>query len=163
MAAVRKGRWTVVDDDRDVTVFLIGMRFDKPWQVWRWWPVFTAMPRMLAHLAQHPDMGMLGSHLWFGRTTMLLQYWRSPEDLRRFAADRDSPHLEPWRRFMRRIGSSGDVGIYHETYRVRAEDRETVYANMPPFGLGAALGGERIGPGRGTAKQRMRSAASGAD
>lgn len=152
---VRRGRWTVVDGDREVTVFLIGMRFNKPWQVHRWWSAFTAMPRMLAHLAQHPDLGLLGYHLWFGRTVMVLQYWESPEHLQRFASATDAPHLEPWRRYLRRVGASGDVGIYHETYRVRPGDREVVYANMPPFGLGRALGLQRIGAGRSTAKQRM--------
>jgi hypothetical protein len=33
---------------------------------------------------------------------------------------------------------SGDVGIWHETYRVRAGEYETVYGNMPTYGLAAA-------------------------
>ena len=36
------------------------------------------------------------------------------------------------------IGSSGDVGIWHETYLVPAGGYECVYNNMPPFGLGEA-------------------------
>ena len=34
----------------DFVVFLIGMRINKPWMVHRWWPVFTAMPRMIREL-----------------------------------------------------------------------------------------------------------------
>ena len=30
------------------------------------------------------------------------------------------------------------MGIWHETYLVRAGDYESVYVNMPPFGLGDA-------------------------
>jgi len=32
----------------------------------------------------------------------------------------------------------GDVGIWHETFRVRAGEYEAVYGNMPVFGLAAA-------------------------
>ncbi len=38
----------------------------------------------------------------------------------------------------RRIGSSGGVGIWHETYLVPAGAHDSVYNNMPPSGLGAA-------------------------
>ncbi len=163
MAKVYPGRWTAVDSGDDVTVFLIGMRFNMLWKVPRWLPVFLAMPRMLAHIGRDPEVGMLGMHLWFGRTTVMVTYWRSPEHLRRFAADTEAPHLEPWRAYMRDIGASGDVGIWHETYKVAAADREVVYANMPEFGLAKAIGHERIAAGRNTAKQRMRSEHTTAD
>ena len=32
--------------------------------------------------------------------------------------------------------SRGDVGIWHETYRIRAGDYEAIYSGMPPRGLG---------------------------
>ncbi len=32
-------------------------------------------------------------------------------------------------------GASGDVGIYHETYKVAAGQHESIYSNMPPMGL----------------------------
>ncbi|MDQ2743883.1 MAG: DUF4188 domain-containing protein [Chloroflexota bacterium] len=31
------------------------MRINKPWQLKKWVRVAAAMPRMLGHLAQHPD------------------------------------------------------------------------------------------------------------
>jgi len=33
-------------------------------------------------------------------------------------------------------GSRGDVGIWHETYLVKAGQYEAVYSGMPPYGLG---------------------------
>lgn len=75
---------------------------------------------------------------WFGRTTILVQYWRDFDSLDRFAKDRDLPHLEPWRRFNRAVRASGDVGIWHETFKIRAGEYEAVYGNMPIFGLAAA-------------------------
>ena len=134
---VHKGRFTAKPDG-DVVVFLIGMRFNKPWKVRRWLPVVLAMPRMLRALGEHPELGCLGTHQWIGRTTIIVQYWKSFEHLDRFARDEQLPHLEPWRRFNRVVRASGDVGVWHETYRVRAGDYEAVYANMPACGLAAA-------------------------
>ena len=54
----------------------------------------------------------------------------------------DLAHTEVERertRQVARIGSSrGDVGIWHETYRVRAGEYECVYSGMPPLGLAKA-------------------------
>lgn len=155
MTPIRQGRSTA-EADGEVTVFLIGMRFNKPWQVHRWLPVFVAMPRMLAHLGQHPEVGMLAQHSWLGRTTLLLTYWESAEHLQRFASDRDAPHLEPWRRFQRRVAAAGSVGIYHETYVTRPGEREVVYVDMPVFGLAAATRSVPVADDQRTARQRLR-------
>lgn len=153
---VSRGRFTAAPQGSTVTVFLIGMRANRWWKVGAVARTAAAMPRMLRHLARNPGAGLLGAHSWFGRTTLLLSYWESPEHLQRFAADRDAPHLEAWRRFMRETAGSGDVGVWHETYQVPVADLETVYSDMPPFGLAAATRRVRIGPGRQTARQRMR-------
>jgi len=134
---VNAGRYTA-DVEGDFVVFLIGMRFNKPFKVHKWWPVASAMPKMLRVLDQHPELGCLGYQQWIGRTTVLVQYWRDFESLDRFARDKDLPHLAPWRRFNRAVRDSGDVGIWHETFRVRAGEYEAVYGNMPTFGLAAA-------------------------
>ena len=157
MADVQRGRFTADASSLgdEVVVFLIGMRINKPWKVRAWWPVFVAMPRMLRYLVQHPDKGLLGFEQAFLPSPILVQYWRSFEDLARFARDRDDPHLEPWRQFNRRIGRSGDVGIWHETYRVSTANIETVYGNMPPHGLAAATASVPVRPGRNSAAARI--------
>jgi hypothetical protein len=160
MASVFPGRFTA-NADRDFVVFLIGMRFNKPWKVNRWWPVATAMPRMLRVLDQHPELGCLGYQQWFGRTTLLVQYWRDFGSLDRFARDKDLPHLEPWRQFNRAIRDSGDVGIWHETYQVRAGEYEAIYGNMPMFGLAAAT--EHVPVGRKGQAAAARIGASDVD
>ena len=134
---VQRGRFTA-DIDGDFVVFIIGMRFNRPWRIRKSWSVMTAMPKMLKALSEHPELGCLGFHQWYGRTTVLLSYWRDFESLNRFAKDRSLPHLEPWRRFNRAIRNSGDVGIWHETFQVHAGEYEVVYGNMPVFGLAAA-------------------------
>lgn len=40
--------------------------------------------------------------------------------------------------FNRSTAGSGDVGVWHETYRVAAGAHESIYVDMPPFGLGWA-------------------------
>jgi fumigallin biosynthesis monooxygenase-like protein len=68
----------------------------------------------------------------------IVQYWRSYAHLEAFARDAGDPHLAPWRNYWRRVGSDSRTGIWHETYLVRAGEYESIYANMPPFGLGKA-------------------------
>jgi hypothetical protein len=138
MAAVANGRFTA-DVEGDFVVFIIGMRVNKPWKLRKWFPVAMAMPRMLRYLDKNPQAGLLGYRsAGSPRTPTLVQYWRSFEDLDRFAKQPDAPHLGPWRRFIKDVGSSGDVGIWHETYKVRAGEYEAVYGNMPVFGLAKA-------------------------
>ena len=124
----------------DVVVFLIGMRVNRWWKPWQWLRTALAMPRMLRELAQHPELGLLGSEAYFGRTTLMVSYWRSMEHLLAYAKLRSAEHLPAWRAFNQHIGVNGDVGIWHETYRARPGEYESVYLNMPAFGLGKAAG-----------------------
>ena len=122
-----------------VVVFLIGMRVNKPWKVWKWLPVFAAMPRMLRELAARPELGLLSARGHFGlRNFMVLQYWRSAEHLRAYAHAANQAHLPAWQAFNRAVGTGGDVGIWHETYVVPEGHLESVYVNMPRYGLGLA-------------------------
>ncbi|SON58369.1 hypothetical protein HDIA_4828 [Hartmannibacter diazotrophicus] len=120
----------------DFVVFLIGMRINKPWKVHKWWPVFMAMPKMIRELeAAGPETGFLG-HNGIGLGGMV-QYWRSFDHLEAYARGRESAHWPAWVAFNRRMKDSrGDVGIWHETYRIHAGDYEAVYSGMPPYGLG---------------------------
>ncbi len=116
------------------------MRINRPLKVARWLPVFAAMPKMLRELERRPEAGLLGAKLYLGSPLqpMIVQYWRSFEQLERYARDRDRDHWPAWVAFNRRIGSGGDVGIWHETFLVPAGGYESVYNNMPATGLGAA-------------------------
>ena len=122
--------------DGDFVVFVIGMRLNRPWKVHKWLPVFLAMPRMLKELERRPESGFLGHILGFG---VIVQYWRSFEHLEAYARDPDALHWPAWVDFNKRTARSrGDVGIWHETYKVRAGEYECVYSGMPPFGLAKA-------------------------
>lgn len=137
MARIHPGRFSA-EIEGDFVVLLIGMRFNKPWLVHKWLPVARAMFGMLRWLDRNPQAGLLGVQQWVGRTTVMVQYWRDFESLNAFARSPDMPHLGPWRRFNKAVRDNGDVGIYHETYKVRAGEYEAIYGNMPVFGLAAA-------------------------
>ena len=129
--------------DGDFVVFLIGMRFNRPWRVRSSWSVFMAMRPMVKELEADPQSGFL--HAEFGFVfggPVVVQYWRSFEQLERYARSADALHLPAWRRFNQRVRDSGDVGIWHETYRVHAGEYEAIYGNMPRVGLGAV--GEHV-------------------
>ena len=65
----------------------------------------------------------------------MVQYWRSFEDLERFARNPDDPHSPAWRRFNQTVGTDGSVGAWHETYVVEAGRHEAIYNNILVFGL----------------------------
>jgi hypothetical protein len=124
--------------DGDFVVFLIGMRINKLWKVHKWLPMFGAMPRMLKELeAAPPEVGFLGHNGLNLRA--IVQYWRSFDHLERYARAPDKHHWPAWVDFNRRMKNSrGDVGIWHETYIVRAGEYETVYSGTPLMGLAKA-------------------------
>src|SRR5437867_259678 len=142
--------------DGDFVVFLIGMRLNRPWKPHKWLPVFTAMRPMIRELQADPESGFLGATQGFiAGGPALVQYWRSFEHLDRYARDRDALHLPAWRTFNRRVRDSGDVGIWHETYRVRAGEYEAIYGNMPRVGLAAVAEHRAIGSASATAARRI--------
>jgi len=152
------GRWTARLPEQGGVVFLIGMRFNKLWRVDRWWPVVMAMPRMLVHLGKHPELGFLGGRSWFGRTTVLVSYWRSADDLIDFASAKSAPHLEAWKAYNRAVGTDGTVGVWHETLLVAPGQFESVYVNMPAFGLAAAYTHEAVTKDSNSSRKRLADA-----
>ena len=122
--------------DGSFVVFLIGFRVNQPWKLRAWLPVFLAMPKMVRELQSQPELGLLGTQ-YHGLTQV--QYWRSAEHLHAYAQARDHAHLPAWRAFNQGARAAGGaVGIWHETYVVQPGSYETVYVNMPRFGLGRA-------------------------
>ncbi|MFZ1062500.1 MAG: DUF4188 domain-containing protein [Acidimicrobiales bacterium] len=142
MAQVNKGRYSADVGADGVVLFLIGMRINRLWQFWRWIPVFVAMPRMLAELQRQRSLGLVGKPRTFvsGRVILVWQYWQSFEKLEAYARASQNLHLPAWRAFNRRVKATGSVGIYHETVLLSDTTVETVYANMPTFGLSAVTG-----------------------
>ena len=152
---VMPGRYTAQSDE-PIVVFAIGMRINNFLAVRQWLPVFQAMGPMLRTLYTHPEKGFLGGELFFyWPGVMLLQYWRSFDDLEHFARNPSDPHLAAWKHYNQAVGAGGTVGIFHETYQVAAGASESVYGNMPVFGLAKATHHVPAVGRRETARRRM--------
>lgn len=151
-----KDRVTAVKEE-DFYLFLIGMRINKLWKFHKWVPVFFQMAKMLSELERDKSIGCLGGNYWFGRNIICIQYWKSFEHLENFAKSRDCFHLSAWQKFLKRVGTNGDVGIWHETYQVSKGSYENIYVNMPPFLLGKVGKLSQVAGSNNSARKRMNS------
>jgi hypothetical protein len=155
MSKVFPGRYTA-EIDEPFVVFLIGMRVNRIFAVRKWLSTAQAMNKMLRVLSTYPEKGFMGGQtILYWRGLGVIQYWRSFEDLERFARNPAEPHLAVWRRFNKTIGADGTVGFWHETYMIEPGKHEAVYGNMPMFGLAAAARHVPAVGRRETARQRI--------
>jgi hypothetical protein len=74
------------------------MRINNRLAVHKWFPVFTAMPGMIQELyANKEELGFLSMESYFGlRTTAMIQYWRSLDDLISYAYN--EKHMAAWKK-----------------------------------------------------------------
>ena len=158
MAAINRGRFSADVGADGKVLFLIGMRFNQLWRVWKWFPVFVAMPKMLVELQRNRELGLVGRPrtLLSGRTVMVWQYWESFDKLAAYSRATESAHLPAWRSFNRKIRDNGSVGIFHETIVRSDATVETVYGNMPTIGLAAVTGIVPAGRRGQTSTARMK-------
>lgn len=136
MAQINSGR-VAAKIEGDFVVFLIGMRINKLWKPHKWMPMVLGMRRMLSELEVLPseETGFLGHNgLSMG---VIVQYWRSFDYLESYARSSSHGHFPAWTAFNKRMKNSrDDVGIWHETYLVKAGQYEAIYSGMPKYGLG---------------------------
>ncbi len=121
----------------DFVVFLIGARVNNWWRFRDLYWFSKTMPKMLKELSDLPSdqTGFLGYQML--SMFVNVQYWRSFEALETYARSKDHEHFPEWVEFNQRFKTSrGDVGIWHETYLVKAGAYEAIYSGMPAFGLG---------------------------
>ena len=135
---VRNERLTVQRDEGFV-VFMIGARINRWWMLPVIWAVSSAFNRMMKDLLARPELGLLSYEGYGGRTTLMVQYWKSLDHLHAYAHAKQEKHVPAWRRWVQKWGN-GIVGIWHETYVIEPGQYETVYHHMPAFGLG------KVGP-----------------
>lgn len=139
-----EGNRMVADVEGDLVVYINGMRLNRlrPKAILKWIIAGRKLAKMFERLEADPDSGLLGYQPAFMglRTGAAIQYWRSLEDLQRFARDRDDLHVPAWRWYNEKVTESGDVGFWAELYVLEDGDYETFFRNVRPVGLGAAAG-----------------------
>jgi hypothetical protein len=81
---------------------------------------------------------------------VLLQYWRSYDDLDRWA--RQMPHMAWWRWLLENAGD--DLSFYHEIYQVKTA--EAIYERgCRPVGAALIAGTSAVTAGEGQSRQRQ--------
>jgi Domain of unknown function (DUF4188) len=162
VAGILEGRWTATVDG-DFVVFLIGAQVRKPWRALRAIPLLGQMRAMLADLEKTagPESGFLGYQAHgVGPFGVIVQYWRSFEDLERFARAPGDRHAKVWRDWYRAAQHKNSaVGIWHESFAVTGGRYEAIYQNMPAIGLLKAGEPQRVGRRADTARDRLGEAA----
>lgn len=142
---------------RELVVFLIGMRINSFLAFKEWIPIFIAMPKMIFELRANRKLGCANSRIYFsGKTVLLVQYWDSAEELISYAGANGGKHRKAWADFNRRSANTTKVGIFHETYIIDPAKAESIYRGMPAYGLGLATDSLVPVRQRGvTAKERL--------
>ncbi|MGW0993040.1 DUF4188 domain-containing protein [Streptomyces sp. NPDC002520] len=136
---------TTAAAEGDVVVLLIGMRINHFWAVHQWLPVMLSMFRMLGELARDRDRGLLERVMLTAspRTYYVVQYWESKEKLYAYATSPDMSHHRVWADLNRKDRQGrlrGHVGRWHEAYIAAEGSYESIYFDMPAFGLAKAHG-----------------------
>ncbi len=146
MADQNLGRWTHEHGEK-IAVFLIGLRVNKLRRPDIWVPSLNAMGPMIAELSADPESGFLGVRttlVWRG--PLMVQYWRSTDDIFRYARDTSRRHRPAWTEFYRRTRDSrGVVGLWHEAYEVPAGATHSMYIDMPVTGLAKVTAARQMG------------------
>ena len=132
MAKINHGRMTAKIDG-DFVVFIIGAKIHKPWKLHKWVWVAKSMLDMVKELKKNPDSGFLGVE---NGMAFNVQYWRSMDHLTNYARTKDALHFPAWVRFNKGIRDNDAIGVFHETYLIKAGQYEADYTNVPAFGLG---------------------------
>ena len=152
MSKIITGRNTI-DNQQDIVVLLIGARINKFWLLPLALPILSKMGRMLSELSQDASSGLLGyQSLGVG---VSVQYWRSVNDVLRYAEDSTRQHKPTVGRFFKKLFKNQAVGVWHELFVVRAGSYEALYINMPGWGLSAVLPVHAASGDRATAPRRL--------
>ncbi len=130
--------------DGDFVVFLVGIRVNgaNPFTK-SFLNTGKAFRSMVAELESDPTLGYMGGDMYIGTNdrkskTLHVQYWRDYESLQKWTHTRMGIHFKTMLEYMKRDRVEGVNGIWHETYKVRDGEYETIYVNMPPIGLALA-------------------------
>ncbi len=153
---LQPGRWTA-ELDGDFVVFLIGAAVHDPAVATEVGGLLMAMADMLDELEADPSKGLLGyTRHGDPGDGVLVQYWRSFEDLEAYARNPDARHAAVWRAW-NRLGSEerSGAGIWHETFKVSSGSYEAIYQNMPAMGLQKAGRPITVTEARDSARARL--------
>jgi hypothetical protein len=129
---------------------IFGVQFHTP-EGQRRYEASGITEEMMPALEVAPDEGLLLNRIVTSEEgPLLLQYWRSYEDLDAWA--RKLPHMRWWRWLVENAGP--DVSFYHEIYQARSA--EAIYErSCKPVGPALFTTTSTVSPGEGQSRQRQ--------
>lgn len=130
--------------DGDFVVCLIGIRpnganpFTKSFI-----EIGKVFRQMMSELESDRALGYMGGDIYIGAnqrksSTLCVQYWRDYESLEKWTHTKMGIHLRTIMNYKQNHQNSGEYGVWHETYKIKDGDYESIYVNMPPIGLALA-------------------------
>ncbi|KAI4729589.1 hypothetical protein E4T49_02724 [Aureobasidium sp. EXF-10728] len=130
--------------ESDICVFLIGSKVNHPFGLFA--PGYKEMGSQFASMVKEIEQdrekhGFLGSRSLVGaesatnNETMTIMYFKSSEHIQAYATGPTHRKSLTW--WAKHAAQYPHLGIFHETYQVRAKNYETVYAHTKPMLLGA--------------------------
>lgn len=124
-----------VELEDGVVIYINGIRLNRLRGLPQYLMANWKVAKMFRRLEADPDSGFLGYEpaLMGPRHGAAIQYWRSLEDLERFASDREDMHAPAWRWFNR--VDDGSIGLWSELYVIGPDDYETFFRNVEGVGL----------------------------
>lgn len=125
-------------NNRDIVIFIIGMKIQQWWKIRSWGKVFFVMSKMLKELYSMKASGLLHHEIGLsGRNIVLIQYWTSLKSLHDYAYEKT--HAKAWAGFYKTAANAKGIDFFHETYFVKAEHYESIEVNLnKPRGLACA-------------------------
>ena len=124
--------------DGEFVIYINGMRLNKLRAIRKYFAAGRKAGKFFERLEADPDSGFLGyvPAMMGIRTGAAIQYWRSLDDLKRFANDPEDVHVPAWKWYDDVVDPGGGVGFWAELYVIEADNYETFFRNVPPIGLG---------------------------
>ncbi|OAL36607.1 hypothetical protein AYO20_04223 [Fonsecaea nubica] len=130
--------------EEKLAVFMLGAKVNHPLGIFA--PNVKTIGDYLSQMirdleAENPDLGYYGGSNWTsqdknGATELMnLSYWRSAEDIHKFAYGK--LHRECWDWWTKTIKENDHIGINHEIFEVDRKHWEAIYVNFQPTMLGA--------------------------
>ena len=138
--SIRNEARMMADVEGEFLVFVVELRIHQWWRFRKWYPIVTAMSRMLTELIEKPEFGLLNFEYWFAfRRQLFLMYWRSYEQMHDWVLNKDAAHIAGWKQLNQLMKDHPNVlGFWHESYVVQPYQYEAFYRNVPTVGLGHA-------------------------
>jgi hypothetical protein len=141
----------------DLCVAIFGVQFHTP-KGQQLYGESGITEEMIPALEKAKNVGFLHQErLMSEGSGVLLQYWRSYDDLDRWA--RTLPHMAWWRWLIENAGD--DLSFYHEIYQVKTA--EAIYEQgCRPVGAALIAGTSTVASGEGQSRQRQQRFADAA-